>query len=114
VILRRLRQTESLPGDDGATSPWRDDGIDHREEDRDGLEMLLTWAGHGGGPWFLLFPLLWIAVIVAVIFAFRGGWRRHWYDGVAHAESILGERFAKGEITAEEYRERREALHRKR
>jgi putative membrane protein len=75
--------------------------------------MLMTWAGHGGGPWFLLFPLLWIGLIAFVFFAFRGGWRRHWYEGSAHAESVLGERFAKGEITAEEYRERRAELRRK-
>jgi putative membrane protein len=74
--------------------------------------MLMSWAGHGGGPWFLVFPLLWIAVIVAVAFAFRGGWRRRWHEG-ASAESVLGERFARGEITAEEYRERRDVLRRK-
>ncbi len=73
--------------------------------------MLMSWAGHGGGPWFLVFPLLWIAVIVAVAFAFRGGWRRRWREG-SSAESVLGERFARGEITAEEYRERRDVLRR--
>jgi putative membrane protein len=69
--------------------------------------MLMTWAGAGGGPWFLLFPLFWIAVVALAIFAFRGGWRRGHHDP---AEAMLGERFAKGEITAEEYRERLSVL----
>jgi putative membrane protein len=75
--------------------------------------MLIGWAGHGGGPWFLLFPVLWIAVITFVVVAFRGGWRRRW-DGPASAEHVLGERYAKGEITAEEYRERLQVLRAKR
>ena len=65
--------------------------------------MLMTWAHEGGGPWFLLIPLLWFALVFLAIAAFRGGWRRPRHDG---AETTLGERFAKGEITAEEYRDR--------
>ena len=65
--------------------------------------MLATWAGHGwgGGPWFLLFPLLWIAVIVTLVLVFRRRWRP-W----SPAESALGERYARGEITEQEYRQR--------
>jgi putative membrane protein len=75
--------------------------------------MLMTWGGPHAGPWFLVFPLLWLVLIGLMVFAFRGGWgrRRSWHT--ESAESILGERFAKGEITAEEYRERLGALRRK-
>jgi putative membrane protein len=75
--------------------------------------MLMTWAGPHAGPWFLVFPFLWLLLIGLVIFAFRGGWRgrRPWH--AESGESILGERFAKGEITAEEYRERLDVLRRK-
>lgn len=71
--------------------------------------MLMTWTHEGGGPWFLLFPLLWFAIVFLAISAFRGGWRRPRHEG---AEATLGERFAKGDITADEYRQRpREHAH---
>jgi putative membrane protein len=64
--------------------------------------------GYGPGPWIpLTFLLLWITVIAAVVWRFRRGrppWARHTgHDAVA-------ERFARGEITADEYRERRDVL----
>lgn len=72
--------------------------------------MMMTWAGGGGGPWFLLFPLFWIAVAVFAVFLFRRG-RPGWRTG--SAEEVLGERYAKGEISADEYRERLGVLRRK-
>jgi putative membrane protein len=70
------------------------------------METILAVAGWHGGPWFLLFPLFWIALF--------GAWflfRRPDERGRTHsAEEILGERYARGEITDEEYRERREVL----
>jgi putative membrane protein len=71
--------------------------------------MLMEHGGWGGGPWFLLFPLLWGAVLVTVFLVWRGR-NRHWTGG---AEEILAERFAKGEISAEELRQRRDELRRK-
>jgi putative membrane protein len=64
------------------------------------------------GPWFLLVPLLWIAVIATVVWLFCGRGRRGWgrpRGGVSPTE-ILDRRFAEGEISAEEYRDRRKAL----
>jgi putative membrane protein len=76
------------------------------------MSMLMTWAGPHAGPWFLFFPLLWIALVLLLIVTFRGGWgRRRWQE--SSAESILGDRFAKGEIEVEEYRERLTELRRK-
>ncbi len=72
--------------------------------------MLAYWGGPHGGPWFLLFPLFWFTVIVVAIFLFRRG-RPGWRS--ASAEVMLGELFARGEISEEEYRKRREVLRRK-
>jgi putative membrane protein len=70
--------------------------------------LLATHTGDWGHHWWPLWPLLWIAVIVAVVWFFK---RRHWTaarprTGVERARDILAERYARGEITGEEYRER--------
>jgi putative membrane protein len=70
--------------------------------------MLMEHGGWGGGPWFLLFPLLWSALLLTVLLVWRGRNRR-WTGG---AEEILAERYAKGEISADELRQRREELRR--
>ena len=72
--------------------------------------MVAYWAGAHGGPWFLLFPLFWIAVVVLAVFLFRRG-RARW--PATSAEAILGELYARGEISADEYRQRRDVLRRK-
>ena len=67
--------------------------------------MLLADAGWSPG-----FRLLWIALFwgVAVLFFWR---RRRWWGGPrASDEAVLGERYARGEITEEEYRERLRVL----
>ena len=59
---------------------------------------------------FLLFPVLplfWIALLVGAWFLFR---RRDDRGRTQSAEEILGERYARGEITLEEYQQRREVL----
>jgi len=63
----------------------------------------LSWRG---GPWFLLFR--WSgSLLVGAWFLFRRGEKR----GRTHsAEEILGERYARGEITVDEYRQRGEVL----
>jgi putative membrane protein len=78
------------------------------------IEMLMTIlaeAGRwGGGPWFLLFPLFWLALFVGAFFLFRGR-RERWHTH--SAEEVLGERYAKGEISADEYQQRLNVLRRK-
>jgi putative membrane protein len=65
---------------------------------------------HGGGGWFI-FPLIWIAVIVFVVWMFRrgrwGGPRRPHHQSAAE---VLEHRFARGEIDDDEYRRRRSVL----
>jgi len=57
------------------------------------------------GHWWIVFPILWVLLIAAVIvFLWRRGCRGR--DPGDPAKRILGERFARGEINADEYRER--------
>ena len=59
------------------------------------------------GAWWPIFPLLWLVVIVGffTFFAFR--FRRGWGGPRGRsAESVLAERYARGEVSDEEYRER--------
>ena len=61
----------------------------------------------GPGPWWPIFPILWLLVVVGLFFVFaRFGWRRRWYAGTHSGESRLAERYAAGEIGEQEYRER--------
>jgi putative membrane protein len=71
---------------------------------------VLAGSGWGGGPWFLFLPLLWVVLFAGVFFLFfrrRDRWQTH------SAEEVLAERFAKGEISADEYRQRLSVLLRK-
>jgi putative membrane protein len=70
--------------------------------------MLLAHAGH----WFLwpLIPLFWFLLIALfVIFVVRPR-RARWLDERRSGESVLSERFARGEIDDAEYRRRRDVL----
>jgi putative membrane protein len=66
------------------------------------------WHHGGWFPWFPLVPLLFIGVwIFLFAFVFRLRWRRH--PGLS-GEGVLAERYARGEISESEYRERRAVL----
>jgi putative membrane protein len=55
------------------------------------------------GHWWVFFPILWALLIgAALVFL----WRRGGRGPRDPAKRILGERFARGEISADEYRER--------
>ena len=76
------------------------------------LTTLLASSHDWDHHWWPLWPLLWLAVIVALVWFFRRG---RWngprsQTGAERARDILAERFARGEITGEEYRERLEQL----
>jgi putative membrane protein len=67
----------------------------------------------GGGPWFPFFPLIplfWLLLIGGLVFALVRWGRPHGPTGLERAREILAERFARGEISPNEYRERLEAL----
>ncbi|MPZ48641.1 MAG: hypothetical protein GEU75_04900 [Dehalococcoidia bacterium] len=74
--------------------------------------MLLSTAGPGDGHegWWIfriLWFVVWAGVIVMAIWFFAGR-RRRWYrdHGAGRASDILAERFARGELSNEEYTER--------
>jgi putative membrane protein len=93
--------------------------------DSQGLEGPFRMMGFGGFGWiFLLIPLTFIIVLIIVI-ATAGSrrpagpyywhWGPMWHDhyyGWNDALGILNERYAKGEITREEYQRMREDLER--
>jgi putative membrane protein len=76
------------------------------------LTIATEIAGHGAwgpGPWWPIFPLLWVllwGVVIFAVFRFRGA---RWQRGHSAAD-VLAERYARGEITVEEYRERLSVL----
>lgn len=73
-------------------------------------EVLAHGADWGYGPWWPIFPLFWIlvwGVVIFAVFRFRRGGR--WRPGHS-AEDVLAERYARGEISVEEYRERLNVL----
>ena len=72
------------------------------------MTALLVATHHGDGspawPWFPLIPLFFVALWVSLFFvAFR---RRCWAGPRRSGESVLGERYARGEIDEAEYRVR--------
>lgn len=80
---------------------------------------MMNWGnGWGGGAWLMMFPMMlifWGAVAWVLVVAIRhlGSPERANPGGAAgrpDAMQILDERFARGEIDAQEYRERRDAL----
>lgn len=78
------------------------------------IAMASEMIGHGGGwgpgGWWPIFPLFWVLLWGVGIFAlmrFRRGYRSHRGDS---AEEVLAERYARGEIPVEEYRERLSVL----
>ncbi len=75
--------------------------------------MVAVCTSHffGWGPvWWPLFPLLWLGVFLLVGRFFWRGRRGGGPGARASADSVLAERYARGEIGEDEYRERLEVL----
>jgi putative membrane protein len=68
-----------------------------------------------GWGWFwgaLMMVLFWGGLVAAIAIAVRaGGWRRGHRDERPDADAILEQRFARGEISEDEFKERRKVLH---
>ena len=65
---------------------------------------------HHHGAWWFPFGLLWLVLLAALIWlTVRHGWGRE-----RRATDILAERYARGEISSEEYRTRLDELKRHR
>ncbi|PBC71393.1 putative membrane protein [Streptomyces sp. TLI_235] len=79
------------------------------------MDPLLAHAdGHWPGPWILLIPFFWAAVILLVVWILRRtAWRHgHGPGGRHHGGPLatLGDRYARGEIDEDEYRAKRAVL----
>lgn len=75
------------------------------------------WHGPmGGHGWGFMGPFFLVIVIIAIVMMFRGCRRGHRCGAhppssdAKHAIDILKERFANGEIDAEEYKEKKRVL----
>ena len=70
----------------------------------------------GFAPFFFLFPLFWLIVIVLVVVLLGRRMRRGWdgagpaWGAARQAETVLAERYARGDIDEVEYRARLEVL----
>jgi putative membrane protein len=66
--------------------------------------LVAATDGWHHGHWWVVFPILWLlSIVTAFLLWRRGGCGPRGGDP---ARRILGERFARGEIGADEYRER--------
>ncbi len=77
----------------------------------DASQVVLAGDWEGPGSWWPIFPIFWILIFVAVTVALMS--RRSRCQSIAGAragEAKLAERFAAGEITEQEYRERQAVL----
>ena len=73
--------------------------------------VLAAWAhGWGPGPWGLVSPLFWLAVVAGLVVLFRRRWGT---DHIRSGRAVLAERYARGEISEEEYRTRAAVLNEK-
>ncbi len=79
-------------------------------------ELSTSLTAFAGGWWILSGPLFWLVLIVGIVFLLRArGGRSPWTgDGRESGIDVLERRFAEGELSLEEYRERRSVLEEKR
>jgi putative membrane protein len=81
--------------------------------------MTMMW-GDGGWGWIggsLMMLVFWGGLVVLMVFVVRGGMHRSDREGQAKhrdAEDILAERFARGEMSEEEFEQRKQVLTRQR
>lgn len=70
----------------------------------------MWWDSGWGIVWGLVMAAFWIAVIAAIVVGLRAVARRPDGAGGLSALQVLEERYARGEITRDEFQERRAVL----
>jgi putative membrane protein len=80
------------------------------------IEPFTSLTAFVGGWWLLPGPLFWLLLLVGIAFLIRGRSGRSPWSGSRPETGIdvLERRFAEGELSLEEYRERRSVLEEKR
>ena len=78
--------------------------------DNDGWGHMNGWDGGWMWLWGTLMMLSWVAIIAAAIWFVSGARDRTSTPGGTRARQILNERYAHGELTTDEYRERLDHL----
>ena len=80
------------------------------------LIPLAHWNGDGPGWWIVFVPLFWLLVVIGIVFLVRGrrGGPPWGGRGRETGVDVLERRFAEGELSLEQYRERRAVLEDKR
>ncbi len=71
------------------------------------------WEGPGAGWWWLLRPLvlvLWIVLIAVIVRWVLRSTHRHDPSPMERARDVVAERYARGEINADEFRDRLDRL----
>lgn len=69
-----------------------------------------SWWGWGH-TWMWIFPLIFFGLCAYFMFAMSGGMGHHWArSGGESAGEILDRRYAKGEISREQYQEMKRTL----
>ena len=79
-------------------------------------ELATSLMAFVGGWWILSGPLLWLLLIVGIVLLVRGrSGRPPWTGGGRETGiDVLERRFAEGDLSLEQYRERRSVLEEKR
>jgi putative membrane protein len=60
--------------------------------------------------WWPLWLVVWLAIAVTVVWLLSRRWREPRSGGLDRAREILAERYARGELTSEQYRDRLQQL----
>lgn len=78
-------------------------------------EYAISLMAFVGGWWILSGPLLWLLLLVGIVLLVRGrGGRPPWPGGGRETGiDVLERRFAEGDLSLEQYRERRAVLEEK-
>ncbi len=66
-------------------------------------------GGHHAGGFWPIFPLLWVLFFIGLFFVL-GRRARYWKHGGPSGQAVLAERYARGEISEDEYRTRLSVL----